>query len=41
MEWKVAYDVYLVLLVRLVTIDVSFRGITTLRLRGSLQRWLS
>jgi hypothetical protein len=29
MEWKVACDVCLVLLVRLVTIDVSFRGITT------------
>jgi hypothetical protein len=34
MEWKVAYDVCLVLLVRLVTTDVSFRGITTPRLRG-------
>jgi hypothetical protein len=41
MEWKVVYDVYLVLLVRLVMTDVSFRGITTPRLRGSLQRWLS
>jgi sterol desaturase/sphingolipid hydroxylase (fatty acid hydroxylase superfamily) len=41
MEWKVAYDVCLVLLVRLVMTDISFRGIMTPRLRSSLQRWHS